>query len=782
MSQATPPSVTAVMPVKDVAPYVEQAVRSVLGQEGITLQLIVVDDGSTDETPAILARLAAEDDRLVVLQQEHAGQGAARNLAVARAAGPYLVFVDGDDVVPPGSYARMAGALETSGSDICLGAVERFDTERVWQAPWSQEVHARELIGVRLRDRPVLVKDILACNRMIRLEFWRDRGISFPERGVYEDHLPMLRALVEARAIDVLTEVVYRWRARPDHTSTGQQKHELSNLLDRAQAKREAWAYLAEAEPAVGSAWLGRVLDVDLPAYLALAGEADDEYRAALSELVATYADQADDDALRWVRAQYRVRARLAADGRWAEHAAYVAAMEGRGVRQVTRLEDGEVRLDPTAVPLGDVEDRWRTLSAWQTTASARLTGLVRDEQSVRLEGAVAIGGLRLGEYLDTCEVSVQAAGRSHPARVRHRGAKPGGASVAFEVTLDELPADVDELRVVVEIDGLRRSSRVRDPDDLLGVPPVRPAAQPPRPAPQAERPGSGVPLAEIARRHGLRQVGVRPPLGRYIGEVWRRRDFVRVLAQAHAYAEHSNLYLGQLWSVLKPILDATVYVLIFGYLLDTKRGMENVVGFIVVGTFFYRAFNESVTAGAKSIARNLNLVRSLQFPRVLLPLSQVSAEFLSLVPALGVMVGFVLASGVMPSHPAVVVSWKWLLLPVAALLLFAFSLGVGLIVARVAAFVPDLLNTLPFLLRILLYASGVIFSIEHIVTNPTLSAIMKLQPVAVYLDLARQSVLVEPTIPFDWATWLIGLGWAILFLVTGFLFFWRAEARYGRE
>ncbi|MDQ2624607.1 MAG: ABC transporter permease [Actinomycetota bacterium] len=290
---------------------------------------------------------------------------------------------------------------------------------------------------------------------------------------------------------------------------------------------------------------------------------------------------------------------------------------------------------------------------------------------------------------------------------------------------------------------------------------------------------------AALASRHGLRQVGVRPSLRQYVRETWVRRDFAKYLANSRAYAENQDTYLGQLWAVLNPVLNAAVYVLLFGFLLDTKRGMDNVVGFIVVGTFLYKFFQDCVNGGANSIHKNLSLVRALHFPRVILPLSNVMANLTSLLPTLGVMAGFILLSYFVPGTEWGGVDWEWLLIIPAITLLYVFSLGVAFIVARLVAALPDLQNVLGFVLRLGMYASGVIFSIDRYVgnlDNDALLAVMTYQPVAVYLDLARQAVLNESTIPLDGTKWLWGVGWALVFFVVGFIFFWRAEARYGRE
>lgn len=285
-----------------------------------------------------------------------------------------------------------------------------------------------------------------------------------------------------------------------------------------------------------------------------------------------------------------------------------------------------------------------------------------------------------------------------------------------------------------------------------------------------------------LAKQYGLRKMGVRPPLGQYIRSVWARRQFIGVLARSKAYAENQNTYLGQFWAVLNPLMNALVYLLIFGILLRTTRGMENPIGFIVVGVFIFRFFGDSLTQGAKSIPKNRGLVRSLQFPRAVLPLSAVLAQLTTLLPAVLVMAIITWGSGLFLAHVDAGPNWRWLLLVLALPLIYLFSTGCGFIMARICSAVPDVLNLIPFGLRILMYASGVLFSIDHYVGNVTAKLILEHQPVGIYLNLARQAMLQEPSIPLDYTKWLWGLGWAVLFFIVGFVIFWRDEARYGRE
>lgn len=285
-----------------------------------------------------------------------------------------------------------------------------------------------------------------------------------------------------------------------------------------------------------------------------------------------------------------------------------------------------------------------------------------------------------------------------------------------------------------------------------------------------------------LAQAHGLSPIGVRPGILSYLGELWRRRSFVAVLAGSRSYARNQNTYLGQLWTVLNPTLNALVYALIFGILIQTDRGLTNVVAFIVVGTFTFRFFEQSVAAGARAISGNLPLLRSVVFPRAVLPAAGVAAELVTLVPALCVMCVFAVASGLLPTMSSVPVTARWFLLVPAILLLLVFNAGIAFVMARWASAVPDIQNLIPFAMRLLMYGSGVLFSIDHYVHNAAIANALSYQPVAVYLNLVRSAVLSEPSIPVDGGYWLWGCIWAVVTLVVGFVVFWRGEERYGRD
>ncbi|MDO8152719.1 ABC transporter permease [Isoptericola sp. b408] len=290
------------------------------------------------------------------------------------------------------------------------------------------------------------------------------------------------------------------------------------------------------------------------------------------------------------------------------------------------------------------------------------------------------------------------------------------------------------------------------------------------------------------AEKYGLTKMGVRPPLWTYIKDVARRGPFIRVLGTSTAYARNQNTYLGQLWAVLNPILNASVYVLIFGMLLNVSRGVDNTIAFIVIGVFLFRFVEQSVNGGAQSIAKRSNLIRSLHFPRAVLPLSNVMSHLTTLVPSLVVMCLIVLGSGLLPSYDPVPLTWEWLLLVPAVGLLWVFNMGIAFIMARLVAITPDLDNVISFVLRLTMYASGVIFPVVRYVNELPqwmqgwTTTILEYQPVAVYLYLARASLMNEDAFLQDPFKWWLGIIWAVVFFVAGFIIFWRGEERYGRD
>lgn len=340
------PLLSVVVPVYDVEQYLSECLDSVLGQSYARLEVIVVDDGSTDASAEVARRYAARDSRVQVVTQPNGGLGAARNTGARHATGRYLAFADSDDTVPPGAYQRLVRSLLETGSDLAVGAMEELVDGRYRIPTWLAPLHRRQQPGVRLDDAPDILHNAFAWDKVFSRAFWVDSGVEFPEGVFYEDHVPMTRAYLAARAIDVLPDVVYRWRTRTDGSSITQRKHELRNLVDALAAKREVDALIAHgASAATRRHWHTFMFD-DLRPYVRHVPQATDEYWTTLRDGVRELLAQAGPVDLGDVAARVRLMVWLVAEDRRADVTTLLA-----------RLADGAAR--PSLVRVGETDTLW---------------------------------------------------------------------------------------------------------------------------------------------------------------------------------------------------------------------------------------------------------------------------------------------------------------------------------------------------------------------------------------------------------------------------------------
>ena len=268
-----------------------------------------------------------------------------------------------------------------------------------------------------------------------------------------------------------------------------------------------------------------------------------------------------------------------------------------------------------------------------------------------------------------------------------------------------------------------------------------------------------------------LRPVTVLLPPVQYIRAIWDRRLFATTAPRYELTAQNMDRVLGNLWLILNPLLQVVVYYVFFGVLVGTRGGVENFTSFLTIGVFVFSFSNRSIMSSAYSVTQNLGLIRSLRFPRAILPISISVASTIAYGPILIVMLMVVLVDAGLPPRTVT-------LLPVIVALQVIFNLGVGFIVSRLNMMVPDTENVLNFLFRLVFYMSGILYSVEVYVDQNTVREMFALNPFYAYIELNRLALI--GTSPGPWV-WVSGVGWAALMVGAGFEFFRRGELSYGR-
>ncbi|MBT2482497.1 ABC transporter permease [Streptomyces sp. ISL-94] len=289
----------------------------------------------------------------------------------------------------------------------------------------------------------------------------------------------------------------------------------------------------------------------------------------------------------------------------------------------------------------------------------------------------------------------------------------------------------------------------------------------------------AGLSPAELARKYGLSVSGARPGLGEYVRQLWGRRHFIMAFSRAKLVAQYSQAKLGQVWQVATPLLNALVYYLIFALILQADRGMPPgvYIPFLVIGIFVFTFTQSSLMAGVRAIPGNLGLVRALHFPRASLPISFSMQQLQQLLYSMIVVVVVVMAFGNFPRL-------SWLLVVPVLVLQFVFNTGLAMVFARAGSKTPDLAQLMPFVTRTWMYASGVMFSISTMLKDKPawIADALQWNPAAIYMDLIRFALIdnygPENLPPHVWA---FAVGWAVVIGLGGFVYFWKAEERYGR-
>ncbi len=236
----TEPLVSVIIPVWNGADYLEACLKSIQAQPVDDMEIIVVDDGSTDGTWALLQRLSALDERIRPIRQDNAGVSQARNAGLAHCRGQYVRFVDADDRLPPGSMQRLLRIARENASDLVLGAyTEVLFTKRFHRdlGRCEDTVSNAEFLRRLERLSNSFYYGVL-WNKLFRSDIIWERSISFNPRLVWgEDFSFVMDYCAHAERISYTQTAVYDYQRNPKGAVVRQLRrcffHPFASIKDR---------------------------------------------------------------------------------------------------------------------------------------------------------------------------------------------------------------------------------------------------------------------------------------------------------------------------------------------------------------------------------------------------------------------------------------------------------------------------------------------------------------------------------------------------------------------
>lgn len=214
------PLISVIVPVYNTGAYLDKCVQSIMDQTYKNLEIILVDDGSTDGSPEKCDAYARMDQRIRVIHKENGGQSSARNVGLDICRGDYISFVDSDDWIESEMYLILLGQLMKYDASLAISG--RYD---------AYEGFEKKTVGKRLGENGLFdaysilprmimgqLSDFSVCDKLHRKDLWND--IRFPEGELYEDLAVMYKVVIYAQNVVLCDEPLYVYHHRKDSTLT----------------------------------------------------------------------------------------------------------------------------------------------------------------------------------------------------------------------------------------------------------------------------------------------------------------------------------------------------------------------------------------------------------------------------------------------------------------------------------------------------------------------------------------------------------------------------------
>lgn len=214
--------VSVIVPVYNGEKYIKSCLDSIIENNLKDIEIIVINDGSTDSTSQILEEYKTKYDIIKVIQKENEGQGSARNIGIDLAKGEFITFVDADDEIHNNMFSKMYEKLQNEQADICVCDYFEIDKENKI---------IKKAIPQKTEDikRDYIVSIAGPCNKLIRTEILKKNSLYFPKTGIYEDIAIVPLIATYANKITYLEEPLYYYYIRQG--STMRQTHFNTKLL-----------------------------------------------------------------------------------------------------------------------------------------------------------------------------------------------------------------------------------------------------------------------------------------------------------------------------------------------------------------------------------------------------------------------------------------------------------------------------------------------------------------------------------------------------------------------
>ena len=229
MSEKGSELISVIVPIFNIKEYVEKCIKSIVEQTYTNLEIILVDDGSTDGSGEICDQFALQDDRITVFHKTNGGLSDARNYALDRVNGDLIAFVDGDDWIHPEMYEIMHSIMKEKNADIVTCGFEQHKIE------FAKQHYIQDNLNIKILTREEALCDIetplvVAWNKLYKSEIFSD--IRYPKGKLHEDEYVIHRILYKCTRIAVIDSPLYFYTIRDNSIVSVMTPQRINNALE----------------------------------------------------------------------------------------------------------------------------------------------------------------------------------------------------------------------------------------------------------------------------------------------------------------------------------------------------------------------------------------------------------------------------------------------------------------------------------------------------------------------------------------------------------------------
>jgi len=202
--------ISVIIPVYNTGKYLAECLDSVINQTFKDIEIICINDGSTDNSLSVLKRYAKKDKRIKVIIQINKGLSAVRNRGIEEAQGEYISFIDSDDVIDKDYYKVLINLMKKHHADIVMAGMKIVNGDNV------SDNTTPNCVTNNLQEKISYLPNGSCCDKLFKISLFKDNKLTFPVGRLYEDNIVLLQLMFYSNVVAFTNKVSYYYFINPN--------------------------------------------------------------------------------------------------------------------------------------------------------------------------------------------------------------------------------------------------------------------------------------------------------------------------------------------------------------------------------------------------------------------------------------------------------------------------------------------------------------------------------------------------------------------------------------